>query len=447
VRRGAINSPAIRHIRVWIPSWTNSTLAVVEFMDYRYRLYPTPAQSETLARWAGCARTIYNAGVEQRRAAWHLKRVSLSYSDQAGAQLTEAKRAFRWLREPHADVLQQALKDLDTAYTRFLTGLSAYPKRRRKGRSDRFRIQSRSPYGEIKVRRVSRKWGEVRVPKLGWIRFRWSRRPAGTIRHMTVTRDPLGWHVSICCLVEAMAGTKPSAECVGLDLGVRATVATSAGQLHRCPSLSAGQVERLRRLTRKAGRQETLRRRRAPGNRRRSRRHQRTLDQIAHLRAREARLRLDFHHKLSTDLAKNHGVVAVEKLDIRRLTRSARGTAQRPGVRVAAKAGLNRAILAQGWGHLLRQLAYKLNRYGGRLVEVPPAYTSQRCAACGAVARESRQTQARFVCVNCGHEVDADVNAALNVLAAGLAVTARGDLGGGPVVEARTNPEGAAHAA
>jgi putative transposase len=156
---------------------------------------------------------------------------------------------------------------------------------------------------------------------------------------------------------------------------------------------------------------------------------------------------LDFHHKLSTDLAKNHGVVAVEKLDIRRLTRSARGTAQRPGVHVAAKAGLNRAILAQGWGQLLRQLAYKFNRCGGRLVEIPPAYTSQRCAACGAVAQESRQTQERFVCVSCGHEAHADVNAALNVLAAGLAVTARGDLGGGPVVEARTNPQGTAHAA
>jgi transposase len=230
---------------------------------------------------------------------------------------------------------------------------------------------------------------------------------------------------------------------VGIDRGIANTVALSTGERCRCPGLPSGQAERLRRLERKAGRQETARRQRPPAERRRSARHQRTLNQIAHLRGREARIRMDFLQKLSTDLAKSHGVVVIESLDVANMTRSAGGSVAEPGTNVRAKAALNRAVLASGWGELRRQLDYKVGRAGGVLVEVPARYTSQRCAACGVVDARSRHGR-RFRCVACGYAGDADVNAARNILAAGQAVTARGALDNRRGDEARTTRRKAA---
>ncbi len=393
-------------------------------LAYRYRLYPTVEQARALARWCGCARAVYNAGLEQRRVAYRDCGISLGYNQQ-GMGLGDLKAALPWLGEPHSDVLQQALRDLERAYRNFFDGRAGFPQFRCKGRRDSFRIQGRSS-ASIRVRRLNRRWGEVAIPKLGAVRFRWSRKPLGKIRHLTVTRDTLGWHVSLCC--ERNVDTPPGhlGKPVGIDRGVAATVALSTGVFYVCPSLSPGQAERLRRLSRRAGRQETARRRRPNDQRQRSARHQRTLNAVAGLRAREVRIRKDFLHKLTTDLAKSHGLVVIEDLRVRNLTRSARGTVNVPGSNVAQKRGLNRAILKQGWGELAVMLAYKLAECGGTLVKVPAAYTSQRCSVCGVIDAASRLSQSTFRCVACGHSDNADVNAARSILAAGLVVTARG---------------------
>lgn len=413
-------------------------------LAYRYRLYPTSAQAGALTQWAGCARAIYNAGLEQRRTAYRDCGVSLGYNDQ-GAGLGDLKAELPWLAEPHSDVLQQTLRDLDGAYRNFFAGRAGYPRFRSKGGRDAFRIQNRKT-GAIEVRRLNRRWGEVRIPKLGWVRFRWTRKPAGAIRHLTVAHDALGWHVSLCCDIEPCAPAAHLGAPVGVDVGVTSTVALSTGELRSCPGLPHGQGRRLQRLARKAGRQETARRHRPNDQRRRSARHQRTLDQLAGLRAREARIRRDFLHKLTADLAKNHGLVAIEALRVKNLTRSAKGTIEVPGVNVAQKRGLNRAILRQGWGQLAELLAYKTARAGGALVKVGAAYTSQTCAECGVVDRASRHG-ARFRCTACGHAANADVNAARNILAAGLVVTARGALGEVSQATNREPLEGLSHAA
>jgi putative transposase len=156
------------------------------------------------------------------------------------------------------------------------------------------------------------------------------------------------------------------------------------------------------------------------------------------LRARVGRRRRDELHKLSHRLATGHGLVAVEDLNVRAMTRSARGTVEQAGVNVAAKAGLNREILERGWGELRRQLEYKCGWYGSQLVVVDPRYTSQTCAECGTIDSGSRESQARFRCVACAHAQHADVNAARVILrraleptAGGLPVTARGGLADG----------------
>jgi transposase len=163
--------------------------------------------------------------------------------------------------------------------------------------------------------------------------------------------------------------------------------------------------------------QRTLARARRGSNRRGRVRHA-----IARLRARETDRRKDWAEKASTDIARRFEVIRVEDLQITNMTRPARGTRENPGRNVRAKAGLNRGILASGWGLLVRRLQDKAP---GRVEKVKPHYTSQRCSACGQVDRGSRESQAVFRCTACGVACNADVNAARNI-AAGHAVTARG---------------------
>lgn len=246
------------------------------------------------------------------------------------------------------------------------------------------------------------------------------------MRHATVRRDALGWHIAFC-VATGLAPREPNGGApVGIDRGVVAAIATSDGRLERVPRLSSRQASRLRRLRRRAGRQETARRRRPADRRRRSNRHQRTLEQIAKLTARESRIRNNFLHNVTTGLANTRGLVAIERLNIVAMIRSAQGTAAQPGINVRAKAALNRAISEQGWGELHRQLRYKCGWYGSQLVDVPAALTSVTCSVCRTTCPESRESQARFSCVACGHTVNADVNAARVILARALSLTAGG---------------------
>ena len=130
-------------------------------------------------------------------------------------------------------------------------------------------------------------------------------------------------------------------------------------------------------------------------------------------------MRSDFLHKLSTDICKNHAKVYVEGLNIKGMSSSARGTIEEPGRNIRAKSGLNKSILDQGWHEFQRQLGYKLSWKGGELVEVDYRYTSQTCSSCGYTSRENRRSQAVFKCLACGHEENADVNAAKNILTVG----------------------------
>ncbi len=135
---------------------------------------------------------------------------------------------------------------------------------------------------------------------------------------------------------------------------------------------------------------------------------------FARLKARETDRRKDWAEKTSTDLARRFDIVRVENLDIKSMTRSARGTVGAPGKNVRQKAGLNREILRWGWGRLVRRLEDKAP---GRIERINPAFTSQRCSACGHVDAKSRESQARFICTACGYRIHADVNAARNIAA------------------------------
>ena len=198
---------------------------------------------------------------------------------------------------------------------------------------------------------------------------------------------------------------------MGIDRGVVVSAALSTGELLHAPGLTARERARLRRLQRRLARAKR-------GSSRRGRVRQAT----ARLRARETDRRKDWAEKTSTDIARRFDLIRVEDLQIKNMTRSAKGTRESLGRNVGAKAGLNRGILRSGWGLLVRRLEEKAP---GRVEKVRPAFTSQRCSACGQVDRDSRESQAVFRCTACGFACHADVNAAKNI-AAGHAVTARG---------------------
>jgi len=235
------------------------------------------------------------------------------------------------------------------------------------------------------------------------------------VKSFRVNRDRSGrWHIAFAAIPQPVPGPHDGSV-VGIDRGVAVSVALSTGELLCVPGLRAGETKRLRRLQRRLARV-----------RRGSNRRARTRLAIARLRARETDRRRDWVEKTTTDVARRFDTIRIEDLNVRAMTRSARGNRERPGTNVAQKRGLNREIHRQGWGLVVARLKQKA---AGRLESVSAAYTSQRCSHCGHVALENRKSQAVFQCVACGAgPCNADVNAARNI-AAGRAVTARGDLG------------------
>jgi putative transposase len=245
------------------------------------------------------------------------------------------------------------------------------------------------------------------------------------VRNATITRDALGWHVSFGVATATTPAPPNRLPGCGVDFGVACSAFVSDEREPRlmASTLTAGERRRLLGLERRQARQVTWAKRHNGG--RYSKRLRRTISQLAKLRARQARRRQDFTHKLTTDLAKNHGWVAVEDLRVKAMATSAKGTRERPGRNVKAKAGLNRAVLDNAPYERQRQLTYKAPKFGSELRLVRPAFTSQTCSACGVADPQSRPACGRlFDCTACGHVEHADLNAARNIhnLAAGQAV-------------------------
>jgi putative transposase len=384
----------------------------------RYRLYPTRAQEDVLLGHCAHARYVWNLAVEQR-AWWQPGRRAPGYAEQC-RQLSEARAAFPWLAEGSAIVQQQALRDFHAAHASWLAALRQWrkwyakiphgehpappgqPGFRKRGLGEGFRIVATGPQD---VRRLNRRWAQVRIPKLGWVRFRLSR-PVPDAKSYRVTRDRAGrWHVAFAAVPAPIPGPS-TGEVVGIDRGVRVTLALSDGHTYQAPT-----DQHVKRLQRRLARAK-----------RGSNRRVKVKARLARLHARNADARRDWAEKASTEIARRYDLIRLEDLDVGNMTRSARGTAERPGRRVGQKARLNGLILRSVWGMFATRLAHKAR---GRVEKVNPAFTSQRCSRCGTVDREARESQAAFRCRSCGYRANADDNAARNI-AAGHA--ARGGL-------------------
>lgn len=360
-----------------------------------YRLYPTAEQADRLGQWVGTVRFVYNLALEQRRIFGRRGR-QFNFVNQ-GRELTDLRKEADWLADVPRNALDAALRDLDEAYAAWRVGRARAPSRRQRGINDSFRLKSAD------FRRLTARAGALTLPKIGDVRARWESPPVGEPRRVTVFRRADFWYVSIIYRDEREAAEASNLPAIGIDRGVTVFAACSDGHLIEGPNVGRRAAARLARTQ-----QQLARKAKGSANRRKARLR------VSRLQKRVSDARKDFLHKVSTNLAKNHGVVVLEDLKIGNMTRA------RVGLGRAAKAGLNRAILDQGWGTFKRMLAYKLEERGGHLLTVDPRNTSRTCSACGVVDGDSREG-VRFSCRSCGHQAHADTNAAINILRRGTA--------------------------
>lgn len=386
----------------------------------RVRIYPTAEQAVAFARISGSCRLVYNLGLEQRSTFWrqHKKATgrAITWVSQK-RELSALKEAAPFLKEAPAHCLQSALADLDRAFGNFFAGRSGYPQPRRKFENDSFTFPDPAQI------RVDRGAGFLILPKFGKtskdagpIRAVFHRPIVGKIRRVTVSRDGLHWYASILVSQRLRVSRKtPPAEVrsanqvLGVDRGVAVPIATSDGGLLGHEIEDQKHRHKQRRLSRALSRTQ-----------RGSKRRMKALSRLRAHKAKMVRRRRDMIHQITSGIVKRHSVVVIEALKVSAMTASARGTVEDPGRNVAAKSGLNRAILDKGWGEMRRQLAYKLSWRGGQLIEIDPRNTSRTCGCCNHVDASSRIDRDRFLCRSCGHEEHADINAARVIQQRGL---------------------------
>ena len=372
---------------------------------YKFEIQPKPGQATAFRRVAGCCRLVFNRALAEQKARHERAEKHLGYGDLC-KELTAWKREEEtaFLGEAHSQPLQQALKDLGRAYTNFFAGRAAFPRFKKRGQRDSFR------YPQPKPKHIDQANSRVFLPKIGWVRYRNSRAIEGAPKNLTIALEAGRWYVSIQT-ERTLPDPLPAADsAVGIDLGVARFATLSDGIVYKPLDSFRGLEKQLAWEQRKLARKKKF-----------SRNWRKQKARITALHRRIGNVRKDYLHKVSTTISKNHAMVVVEDLKVANMSASARGTPEQPGSNVRAKAGLNKAILDQGWFAFRQMLDYKLGWNGGWLVAVNPRNTSRTCGACGHVDAENRTSQAEFQCVACGFEENADLNAARNILRAGHA--------------------------
>jgi len=377
---------------------------------FKYELMPTGQQAHNMRRFAGSCRFVFNKALALQKERYESGEKKLGYAGLC-KQLTEWRNGADtpWLKDSPIHPAQQALKDLELAYSNFFAKRADFPRFKKKGNGDSFR------YPDPKQIKLERENGRIFLPKLGWIRYRNSRLALGALRNVTVSSKGGKWFVSVLMRRE-VEQPLPHGPSTGIDVGIARFATLSDGTFLAPLNSFKKHEQRLAKYQRRMARKTKF-----------SNNWKKARGRVQRIHSSIANARNDFLHKATTQISKNHAMVCIEDLQVRNMSKSASGTLEAPGRKVAQKKGLNKAILDQGWGEFRRQLEYKTRWNGGEFVAVPAAYTSQTCPCCGHISRENRQTQALFACVSCGYENNADHVGAINVLAAGHAVLACGE--------------------
>ena len=369
---------------------------------FKYRLRPNLQQELQFRQFAGSCRFVWNKALAFQKNLLDQGQSCQRYESIAKL-LPGWKADHPFLKEAPSQALQQTLMNLGRAINDAFdkTNPKQFPQFKKKFRStDSFRY----PQGfRIEGDRVF-------LPKVGWVRYRKSRAIEGTPKNVTVSRRGQHWFLSIQTELEIATPVHPSRSIVGADRGVARFITLSDGRFYE-------PLNAFRKLERSLAKEQ----RKLAKKQKRSKNWQKQKDKITRLHIRIADARRDYLHKISSEISKNHAIIVLENLQVANMSKSAKGTIAKPGRRVRQKAGLNKAILDQGWHEFQRQLEYKQLWQGGWVLLVPPAYTSQTCSCCGHVSSENRKSQSLFVCEACGFTANADLNAATNIERAGHA--------------------------
>ncbi|WP_026128098.1 RNA-guided endonuclease InsQ/TnpB family protein [Nocardiopsis lucentensis] len=402
----------------------------------RFRLHPTRAQEAQLFGHCAQARHAWNLALEVNssyrkggarterppRFAGMCRMLSqVRQTDTTGMSSEEADY-INWVASGNVDVQQQALRDFDQALTNFFNGSHRYPTPRKKYRNEGFRIigtgrvlaftadgepllnakGKQVMHRKVLVHKLNKKWAQVKIPGCGWVKFRNTHQGLPDAKSYRVTYRHGQWHISFAVVPDPIEAPGDGSV-VGIDRGVTITAALSSGKMLNCPQLSKKERAKRRKHERRAARA-------AKGSPQRKA----ELAKVNRYRRKEANRRKDWAEKTSTRLARGFDTIRFERLNIKNMTASARGTAIEPGRNVAQKSGLNRAILAQGWGLLRTRTGHKAP---GRVEDIPAPYTSLQCSDCKWIDKNSRKSQAEWSCTNCGFTCNADLNASYNVAA------------------------------
>ena len=364
---------------------------------YRFRFYPTPEQELILARTFGCARFAYNHMLRLRSDAWMQHQERVGYHETSAA-LTALKKTPEhvWLNEVSSVPVQQALRHLQTAFANFFAKRARYPQFKRKDGPQSAEYTTSA----FKWDGQSLKLAKMDAP----LAIRWSRTipKAAKVTTVTVIRDAAGrYFVSLLC--DDAVAAKPVAQGkVGIDLGLTHFAILSSCEKIAAPNTFRRNQEKLAKLQRRLAKK-------AKGSNRRKK----AKLKVAKLHAKIADSRRDFLHKLSTRLINENQVIAVESLSVSNMLKNR---------------CLSKSISDAGWSEFLRQLEYKAKWYGRELVGIDKWYpSSKRCSDCGYTMPKMPLNMRQWTCPECGSIHDRDVNAARNVLAAGLAASAHGE--------------------
>lgn len=389
---------------------------------FRYQLMPTGEEERKMRQFAGCARYVFNKALRIQIAEREKTGRKLSGYAALCRMLTEWRNSEEtaWLADAPVHVAQQALRNLEAAWSKHFESLKKLKRGEIKLNEvvepPRFKKKHKARqsfrYPDPKQFRIEQHNNRLFLPKLGWVRYRNSRAIDGAPSNVTVSCDSgCKWFVSIQTERETKRPVHPADSIVGIDLGVVRFATLSNGEVIR-PVNSLKKKEKLLK------RYQRMMARRVPF----SNNWKKAKAKAASVHRKIANVRNDFLHKTTTSISKNHAIAVIEDLQVRNMSKSAVGTRENPGRSVKQKSGLNRSILDQGWGEFRRQLQYKQDWRGGWMLAVSPHRTSQECPRCHYISACNRKTQALFLCVQCGYAGNADDVSAINILSRGAAL-------------------------
>jgi len=382
---------------------------------FKYRLYPTCKQAAALQQTLNLCRELYNAALEERREAWRMSKVSVSYEMQS-AQLPQIKEMRPEFKEIYSQTLQDTLKRVDKAFKAFFRRVKhgekpGYPRYQGYDRYDSFTYPQIEKLKCNPTVRIENK--RVVLPKIGYMKVKQHRPMIGKPKTATVKREGDCWYAIFSCEVETQKKLPSTDLPIGLDMGLKHFMTDSNGDVVDNPRFFRKSHGRLKK------KQQRLCKKR---NKSQKRRKSAQLVGKAHKKIRNQRK--DFHHKQARILVDTYATIIFEDLSMHHMVRRPKAKQDDKDAYLpngaAAKSGLNKSILDAGWGAFIELVKHKAEWAGVTVMQVDPHKTSQICSACGEEGPHKDLSIRTHVCIHCGVVLDRDHNAALNILDRGL---------------------------